>query len=122
SGTLENYTPEDRKQLILAWKEQPHATRLILSASQPEQIQDFEQVIAKLMTDSEVKGAEREKEILSLTIEALAKSKAPASQELLRKLFDEYADRRDILARGLAKDPSVENAPYLERAVAASDK
>jgi putative heme-binding domain-containing protein len=122
SGALENYTPEERKQLILAWKERPHATRLILSASQPDQIQDFEQVIARLMTDSEAKGADGEKEMLSLTIEALAKSKAPASQALLRKLFDEYADRRDVVARGLAKNPLAENIPYLERAVAASDK
>jgi putative heme-binding domain-containing protein len=122
SGTFDYFSPEERKQFILAWKERPHATRLILSASEPEQIQDFEQVIAKLMTDSEAKGAEGEKEMLSLTIEALAKSKAAASQALLRKLFDEYADRRDVVARGLAKNPTAENIPYLERAVAASDK
>ncbi|MGE5190936.1 MAG: HEAT repeat domain-containing protein, partial [Deltaproteobacteria bacterium] len=122
SGTFDYYTPEERSQIILAWKERPHATRLILSASRPDQIQDFEKVIAKLMNDSEAKGADGEREMLSLTIEALAKSQAPASQALLRKLFDEYADRRDVVARGLAKNPSAENIPYLERAVAASDK
>jgi putative membrane-bound dehydrogenase-like protein len=122
SGTLEYYTPAERREFILAWKERLHATRLILSASEPDQIQDFEQVIAKLMTDSEAKGAEGEKEMLSLTIEALAKSKAPESQALLRKLFDQYADRRDFVARGLAKNPTAENIPYLERAVAGTDK
>ena len=122
SGTLEYYTPEDRKQFILAWRERPHATKLILAASQPDQVQDFEQVVAQLMADSEKKGAESEKEMLSVTIEALGKSPAPASQGLLRKLFDTYADRRDVLARGLSKNPTAENIPYLERAVAGSDK
>jgi len=122
SGTLEYYTPEERKELILAWKERPHATRVILSASQPEQVQDFEEVIARLIADSEKAGSEGGSVMLLLTIEALAKSDAPASQALLRKLFDENVDRRDMIARGLTKNPTDENIPYLERALAASDK
>jgi putative membrane-bound dehydrogenase-like protein len=122
AGTLDHFTPAERKQFILAWKERPHAARVIISASQPDQVQDFEQVIAQLMADSERKGADSEKEMLGLTIDALSKSTAPASQALLRKLFDEYADRRDVLARGLAKQVTPENIPYLERAVASADK
>jgi hypothetical protein len=122
AGTLDQFTPAERKQFILAWKERPHAARVIISASQPDQVQDFEQVIAHLMADSERKGADSEKEMLGLTIDALSKSTAPASQALLRKLFDEYADRRDVLARGLAKQVTPENIPYLERAVASADK
>lgn len=40
----------------------------------------------------------------------------------MRKLFDENADRRNVIARGLTKNPTAENIPYLERALAASDK
>ena len=122
AGTLDHFTPAERKQFILAWKERPHAARVIVSASRPDQVEDFEQVIAFLMADSERKGADSEKEMLGLTIDALSKSAAPASQELLRKLFDQYADRRDVLARGLAKHVTPENIPYLERAVATADK
>ncbi|HLJ11275.1 MAG TPA: HEAT repeat domain-containing protein, partial [Planctomycetaceae bacterium] len=121
TGTLEYYTPQERKQLILAWKERPHSTRLLLSASQPEQVQDFEQVVAKLMAELEQPAAGSH-ELLGLSIEALSKSASPASQAILRKLFDENADRRDMLARALAQHPIADNVPYLERAVASADK
>jgi putative membrane-bound dehydrogenase-like protein len=122
TGTLEIYTPEERKELILAWKERPHATRVVLSASQPDQVRDFEQVVTRLLTDVEKDPAAGGQEMLSLTIDALSKSAALESQALLRKLFDENADRRDLLARAIAKHPIAENIPYLERAIAASDK
>ena len=122
TGTLEVYTPEERKELILAWKARPHATRVVLSASQPDQVRDFEQVVASLLADVERDPGAGGNEMLSLTIDALSKSAAPQSQALLRKLFDENADRRDLLARAIARHPMPENVPYLERAVASTDK
>ncbi len=122
TGTLEIYTPEERKELILAWKERPHATRVVLAASQPDQVRDFEQVVARLLTDVEQNPGAGGQEMLSLTIDALSKSAALESQALLRKLFDENADRRDLLARAIAKHPIAENIPYLERAIASTDK
>jgi len=121
TGTLEVYSPEERKQLILAWKERPHATRVVLAASQPDQVQDFEQVVAKLLVEIEQQPASGGQEMLSLAVDALGKSSAPGSQALLRKLFDENADRRELLARAIAKHPTAENVPYLTRAVGTTD-
>jgi putative membrane-bound dehydrogenase-like protein len=122
TGTLENYTPEERKELILAWKERPHATRVVLSASQPDQVRDFEQVVSRLLADVERDPGAGGQEMFSLTVDALGKSAARQSQALLRKLFDENADRRDLLARAIARHPVAENIPYLERAIASTDK
>src|SRR6185436_4668282 len=68
AGTLDYYTPEDRKQLILAWKARPHATRVVLTASQPDQVKDFDQVVAKLLADIEQQSATGGQELLSLAI------------------------------------------------------
>src|SRR5204863_3553494 len=50
------------------------------------------------------------------------RSKSAESQAMLRKLFDENADRRDLLARALAKQPIAANVPYLLRGIASGDK
>lgn len=118
---LDRYTPEERKRYILTWKERPHAARMLVSASQPEQVKDFEQVIAALLAEIEAQPGGGGQELFALAIDGLSKSKAEASQALLRKMFDENADRRDLLARGLAKNPVAENVPYLLRGVASSD-
>jgi putative heme-binding domain-containing protein len=121
TGTLDYYTPEDRKQLILAWKERPHATRVVLSASEPHHVKDFEQVVAKLLADIEQQSAAGSSEMLALAVDALGKSAADESQAILRKLFDENADFRDLLARAIAKHATPENIRYLERAVTSAD-
>jgi putative heme-binding domain-containing protein len=122
TGCLERFTPEDRRSFILAWKQQPHAARLLLAASQPEQIQDFETVIATLLAEFEGQPAGGDKEMAALTVDVLSKSASPEAQGLLRKLFDESADRRDLLARALAKHPLAENVPYLLRGMASGDR
>ncbi|HEY3965711.1 MAG TPA: HEAT repeat domain-containing protein [Planctomycetaceae bacterium] len=121
TGTLDYYTPEDRKQFILAWKERPHATRVVISASQPEHVKDFDQVVVMLLADLDQQPAGGGSEMLALAVDALGKSAAAESQAVLRRLFDENADRRDLLARAIAKHPIVENIPYLERSVASAD-
>ncbi|MBS0263610.1 MAG: HEAT repeat domain-containing protein, partial [Planctomycetes bacterium] len=121
TGTLEYFTPEERREFILAWKERPHATRVVLAASQPNQVQDFEQVVAKLLADIENRGSAGGGEMLALAVDALGKSSAGESQTLLRKLFDQNADQRDLMARALARHPIAENIPYLLRAVASAD-
>lgn len=122
TGCLERFTPDDRKSFILAWKDRPHAVRLLLSASQPAQVQDFDQVIATLLADIEQQPAGGGQELAALTVDVLSKSATPESQALLRKLFDENADRRDLLGRALAKHPLAENVPYLLRGVASGDR
>jgi putative membrane-bound dehydrogenase-like protein len=121
TGTLEYFAPEDRKAFVLGWKERPHAARVVLSASQPIQVQDFEQVVARLLSEIENRPAAGGAEMLALAVDALGKSSAGESQALLRKLFDENADQRDMMARALARHPAPENIPYLERAIASAD-
>lgn len=119
TAALERYTPDERKQLLLTWKERPHATRLLVANSTPQQVTDYDAVIAKLLAEVETQPGSQE--LVSLTIDALAKSDKPESQTSLRKLFDENADRRDQLARSLAKHPTSENVPYLLRSLRGSD-
>jgi putative membrane-bound dehydrogenase-like protein len=121
SGCLDRFTPEDRRTFVLAWKERPHATRLILSASQPQQVQGFDQVISTVLAEIE-KQPGAGQEMAALTVDVLSRSASPESQALLRKLFDDNADRRDLLARALAKHPIAENVPYLLRGIASGDK
>lgn len=120
TAALEKYTPDERKELLLTWKQRPHATRVILANSRPEQVTDYDAVIAKLLAEVETAPAGGQ-ELVTLTIDALAKSKEPQAQASLRKLFDENADRRDVLARSLAKNPTAENVPYLLRSLRGSD-
>jgi putative heme-binding domain-containing protein len=121
SGCLERFTPEDRRTFVLAWKERPHATRLLLSASRPEQVQGFDEVISTVLAEIEKQPAGGQ-EMAALTVDVLSRSASAESQTLLRKLFDENADRRDLLARALAKHPISENVPYLLRGIASGDK
>lgn len=121
TGCLERFTPADRRSFILSWKEHPHAARLLLSASQPAQVENFDEVISTLLAEIEQQPSGGGQELAALTVDVLSKSETAQSQELLRKLFDESADRRDLLARALAKHPLPENVPYIERGVAAGD-
>ncbi|MDB5391858.1 MAG: hypothetical protein JWM11_7504, partial [Planctomycetaceae bacterium] len=120
-AALEHVTSEDRAELLADWKRRPHATRLLLTISQPEQIQDFDQAIGKLLAAVEQEQDPALAEIVTATIDALAKSQSPAAQVTLRKLFDQQPDRRDQLARTLAARPSPENAPYYVRALLTGD-
>jgi putative membrane-bound dehydrogenase-like protein len=122
TGCLEQFTPEERRQFILDWKERPHGARLILAASRPEEVQDFENLITTLLAEFESQPAGGGKELAALTVDVLSRSATPESQALLRKLFDESADRRDLLARALAKHPLAENIPYLMRGIVSGDE
>lgn len=122
TGCLERFTPEDRRMFILAWKERPHAARLVLSASSPEQVQNFDQVITSVLAEIEKEPAGGGRDMAAITIDVLGKSDSAQAQALLRKLFDENADRRDLLARALARHPAAANVPYLLRGATSGDK
>ena len=120
-GCLDNFNPEDRAAYLADWKQWPHAAKLILSQSQPDQIQDFDAIVNKLLLDVEMAEGSDVQEIATATIDSLIKSSQPAAQTTLRRLFDQQADRRDQLARGLAAHPSAENAPYYIRGIQSGD-
>ncbi|MGQ0637537.1 MAG: DUF7133 domain-containing protein [Planctomycetaceae bacterium] len=121
SGCLERFSAADRSKFLLAWRERPHAAKLVLSVSQPDQVDDFHGVIGKLLVDLEGQSLTGGQELFALTIDVLSKSDAPESQAQLRKLFEQNADRRDLLARALAKHPTAENVPALLKGIAGGD-
>ncbi|MES2791668.1 MAG: HEAT repeat domain-containing protein, partial [Planctomycetota bacterium] len=120
-GTLDYFTPEDRAAYLTEWKQWPHAAKLILSQSQPDQIKDFDAIVNKLLQDVETTPGPAVQEIATATIDSLIKSTQPAAQVTLRRLFDQQADRRDQLARGLAAHPSLDNAAYYLRGIQSGD-
>lgn len=121
AGTLDQFSPEERAAVIVDWKHRPHSARLFLTLSQPEQVQNFDQLVGELLTAIEKEADPALDEMVSATIEALEKSESSTAQVTLRKLFDEQPDRRDMLARSLAKKPTLENAPYYIRAMLTGD-
>ncbi len=120
-GALDNFTPEDRASFLADWKQWPHAAKLILSQSQPDQIKDFDAIVNKLLLDVEMAEGADVQEIATATIDSLIKSTQPAAQTTLRRLFDQQADCRDQLARGLAAHPSADNAAYYIRGIQSGD-
>lgn len=122
AGICEGFSPEDRKELLTQWQQRPHATRLLLSLSTPDNVKDFDQVVGKLLSDMEtLPGHASLQEMVSLTIEALGKSDSESSRETLRKLFDAYPDRREQLSRQLCLHPDEAAWPYLVRALSFGD-
>lgn len=116
--SLEALTPEARSKAIANWRTRPLSTRLLLKRSQPDQVADYPGTIARLLDDIDAAEAPSHgEELVAFTIEALGKSDSTDSQALLRRLFDEHADRREILIRALASKPSGENVPYYLRSL-----
>lgn len=123
SGTFSRLTPEERRDLVAKWHEYPYAARLLLRRNNPDQIADFTKVIQNVLSESESgKGGPYGVEIYELSLDALGKSSNPESQAILRKLFDDFPDKRDKIASKLAEKASEENRPYYIRALSiASD-
>lgn len=120
AATLERYTPEERKELLQTWKQHPWSTRLLLSESTPEQVRDYDQVIDALLAEVE-KSPSQGGELVSLTINSLGKSNAESAQRILRKMYDDQPDRRELVVRALAAHPSVESWPYLVKSLQFGD-
>ncbi|MCA9098968.1 MAG: c-type cytochrome, partial [Planctomycetaceae bacterium] len=122
AGICEGLSPDDRKEMLTQWQQRPHATRLLLSISTPDNVKDFDQVVGNLLGDMEkMPGHASLQEMVSLTIEALGKSDSDASRATLRKLFDTYPDRREQLARQLCNHPDEDCWPQLVKALSFGD-
>ena len=113
---------EERHRLIVDWQARPHATLLLVERSEPASFPDFTALMEKLIADlyDEPAGKVRDS-LLDAAIQAVAKSDAADVQALFRRLYDDNPDRRNELARVMAKHPSEENWPYLLRTVSFAD-
>lgn len=118
-ATLEVFTPEERAAAVQTWATQPHAARLVLSVSLPDQIAGFDTLLGELLQAQDQNPAVGD--LVQAALESLTKSQTPSAQATLRKLFDDYPDRRNVIARGLAAQPTAENAPYYLRALLLAD-
>ncbi|MFO1020534.1 MAG: HEAT repeat domain-containing protein [Planctomycetales bacterium] len=122
AGSAERFTPDDRKTLLTSWQSRPFATRMLLGISTPDNVKDFDQVVDKLLKDVEsMPGHAQLQELVSLTIEALGKSRSEAAQKTLRKLFDQYPDRREQIVRIMSAHATEDNWPYFVKALQFGD-
>jgi putative heme-binding domain-containing protein len=119
AATLEHFSPEERRDLLAVWKQRPHASRLLLQYSEPAQLADFDATVSTVIREADAMPNRRE--LANLAIDALGRSSGEAAQALLRTLYDSDADRRDLLARAIAKQSIPANAPYLLRGVLTGD-
>jgi putative heme-binding domain-containing protein len=79
--------------------------------------QALDQILARMISDIEQQPGPAGETMLSAAIEALGRSRSPDSKATLRKLFDQHADRRDLLARAIAQTPRPDDFPYLIRSL-----
>lgn len=123
AGTLDHFSPADRKKFVLGWKQYPLSAKVIISVSEPRQIADYELVTHALIGEVEAapSGASQQELVLQI-IDALGRNRDAGSQSLLRKLFDSHADQQNQIARSLSKNPTAENVPYLLRALRGGDR
>ena len=118
SGTFSRLTPAERRDLFANWKQYPYASRLLLRRNNPDHVADFTTVIEKVLAESDTGSTVAfAPEIHDLCLEALGKSTNPKSQEILRRLFDDFPDQRDKIASKLAEHPNALNRPYLVRSL-----
>jgi putative heme-binding domain-containing protein len=122
SATFPRLTPDERHDLLTAWKEHPYAARLLLRRNNPDQVTDFPALAEMLLAESDKGGVAFAGEIYDLCVDALSRSENPTCHAILRRLFDENPDRRDMLAAKIAEHPTPESRPYFIRSlVFASD-
>ncbi|MEX2287932.1 MAG: HEAT repeat domain-containing protein [Planctomycetaceae bacterium] len=121
-ATLERYQPEDRGKLLADWRTRPHAASLVIEKSSADNVADFEKIVASILNDRDAQiDAGRRDRLITVSLEALGKDASPTAQESLRKLFDAFPDRRDILARQLAQHPSEASWTHLVRSLTFGD-
>lgn len=123
TGCLDHFDPAERKKYLLSWKQNPLTARVIISNSNPDQVADYVDVTNKLIGEVEAAdaGGSSQQELVVQIIDALGKSPAESAQAILRKLFDSHSDLQNQIGRNLAKHPTAENVPYLQKVLRSGD-
>jgi putative membrane-bound dehydrogenase-like protein len=123
AATLEACSPQQRSLLLQEWPARPRAAELLLRVSGPEQIGDYEQRLLEILQQVEMRPElESGPAVASAAMEALARSRTPHAQAMLRKLYEQFPDRRDVLARLLAENAVAEDWPLLLSSLQHADK
>jgi len=122
SATSEKFTPEDRGYFVRQWRRHPAGAALIIRVSKPEQIADFERIIAELLEDAGHKVDPGEEDLITAAIGSLGKSSAPAARASLRHLYEQYPDRRESIARAIAASPVADDWPVLVQTLKFADE
>ena len=73
-ATTEKFTPQERSYFVRQWRKHPAGAALIVRVSQPEQIADFERIIADLLEDAGRKVAPGEEDLIAAGIASLGNS------------------------------------------------
>jgi putative heme-binding domain-containing protein len=114
-ATTEKFTPEERNYFVRHWRQHPAGAALIVRVSQPDQISNFEKIIADLLEEAGRQALPGEEDLITAAMASLGKSTSPSARASLRHLFEQYPDRRDTIARAIAANPTAEDWPVLIR-------
>lgn len=120
-ATSEKFTPQERNYFVRQWRSHPAGAALIVRVSQPEQIADFERIIADLLEDVGRKASPGEEDLIAAGIASLGKSSSLSARASLRRLYEQYPDRRESIARAIAVNPVADDWSVLMRTVQFSD-
>jgi putative heme-binding domain-containing protein len=120
-ATTERFTPSDRKYFVQHGSEFPAAAALLVRISKPEEIADYEKLLGALLSDSSTKSGRGGEELVAAAIQSLGKSDSPSGRAMLRRLYDDYPDRREVIARAVAAKPMKEDLPLLVRTLQFAD-
>lgn len=121
SATSEKFTPGDRSYFVRQWRRHPAGAALIVRVSKPEQIANFERVLAELFEDAGRKAAPGEEDLITAAIASLGKSGAPSARASLRHLYEQYPDRRESIARAIADHAVADDWAVLVQTLAFAD-
>jgi putative heme-binding domain-containing protein len=120
-ATTERFTPADRKYFVQHGSQFPAAAALLVRICKPEEIADYEKILGALLSDSATQGRRGGEELVAAAIQSLGKSDSPTSRALLRRLYEDYPDRRETIARAVAAKPMEEDLPVLVRTLQFAD-
>jgi putative membrane-bound dehydrogenase-like protein len=120
-ATTERFTPADRKYFVQHGSQFPAAAALLVRICKPEEIADYEKILGGLLSDSTTKSGRGGEELVAAAIQSLGKSDSPTGRAMLRRLYEDYPDRREVIARAVAAKPMKEDLPLLVRTLQFAD-
>jgi putative membrane-bound dehydrogenase-like protein len=120
-ATSERFTPSDRKYFVQHAAEFPAAAALLVRICKPEEIADYEKILGSLLSDTSAKNGRGREELVAAAIQSLGKSDSPTSRAMLRRLYEDYPDRRETIARAVAAKPLDDDLPLLVRTLQFAD-